>query len=284
MRNAIRIPLLLVVLIVGLGILFYPDISNWHNSRVHAELITNFNEEIAQMRTEHIQEHWQRAQVFNEELFERLADLTVRGQFQGDGAIMPFDEYMDILNVGGVMALVEIPAINVRLPVFHSTSHEVLMRGIGHLEDSSLPIGGSSTHAVLTAHTGLATHRLFSDLEEIEIGQLFFIRVLGETLAYEVDQLSVVLPHEIDDIRIVQGADHVTLITCTPYAVNSHRLLVRGLRIPYEPGMEEEIESILPEEPILMDLRIKIIAGILCLFLIVLIIGKIVRKAKDTRE
>jgi len=263
MRPAIRIPIILIVIIAGLAVLFYPDISNWYNSRVHAELLFNHNEELARMQEEYIQGHWQRAHAFN----ERLNQLTMQDHFDGYGTLVERDEYEAILNIGGVMALVEIPAINVRLPVFHTTSHETLLRGVGHLENTSLPVGGVSTHSVLTAHSGLAAHRLFTDLEELGIGQLFFIQVLGETLAYQVDQRRVVLPHEIDDIRITPDADHVTLITCTPYAINSHRLLVRGIRIPYEPGMEERIESILPEEIIALDMRIIIISGILCLFL-----------------
>jgi len=267
MRPAIKIPIILVVIIVGLAVLFYPDISNWYNSRAHAELLLNHNEELAGMRAEYVQSHRQRAHAFNESLMHITAF---------DGTAARHHDYESILNIGGVMAVVEIPAINVRLPVFHTTSHETLLRGVGHLENSSLPIGGVGTHSVLTAHSGLAAHRLFTDLEELGVGQLFFIQVLGETLAYQVDQRRVVLPHEIDDIRILPGADHVTLITCTPYAVNSHRLLVRGIRVPYEPGMEELIESVLPEEIRVLDMRIKIVAGILGLLLLVVVIRLLV--------
>jgi len=282
MRPAIRITILVIIIIAGLAVLFYPDISNWHNSRVHAELLFSHNEELARMHEEYIQDHWQRAHAFN----ERLNQITVRDAFDGYGAVIKRDEYEAILNIGGVMALVEIPAINVRLPVFHTTSHETLLRGVGHLENTSLPVGGASTHSVLTAHSGLAAHRLFTDLEELGIGQLFFVQVLGETLAYQVDQRRVVLPHEIDDIRIIPGADHVTLITCTPYAINSHRLLVRGIRTPYEPGMEELIESILPEEIVALDIRIIIITAILCLFLLVLFVRLLIglKKRKSVTE
>ena len=265
MRLAIKIPIILVVIIVGLGVLFYPDISHWWNSRVHADLIFSHNEELAQLREEYIQEHWRRAHAYN-------YNLSQNPLLGGNRANFDLEYYRSLLNIGGVMALVEVPAINVRLPVFHTTSHETLLRGVGHLENTSLPVGGANTHSVLTAHSGLAAQRLFTDLEDLGIGQLFFIQVLGETLAYQVDQRRVVLPHEIEDIRIVPGADHVTLITCTPYAINSHRLLVRGIRVPYEPGMEELIELILPDEPWALDIRVKIVAGILAFFILILII------------
>ena len=281
MRRSILFPILIILIIVGLGVLFYPDISNWYNDRVHAEIVFTHREGMAQLNDDYLQQHWQRAREFN----KALTDITVRDPFDGRGAIIARDEYLSILNFQGVMALVEIPAINVMLPVRHTTSTEVLLRSVGHLEESSLPVGGESTHSVLTAHSALASHRLFTDLEELVIGDLFFIRVLGETLAYKVDQLRVVWPHEIDDIRIIQGADHVTLITCTPYRINSHRLLVRGVRVPYVPGMVEEIESVIPEETIVTDFRVKIIAAILGLFMfaiiIRLIVGSLRKKGND---
>ena len=275
MRRSVLTPILILLIIAGLGVLFYPDVSSWYNSRVHAEIVFAYQEDMAQLHHDYLQQHWQRAHEFNKALV--------------NGTRMSRDEYMSILNFQGVMALVEIPAINVMLPVRHTADPEVLLRSVGHMEQSSLPVGGESTHAVLTAHSAWASHRLFTDLEELVIGDLFFIRVLGETLAYQVDQLRVVWPHEIDEIRIIQGADHVTLITCTPYRINSHRLLVRGIRIPYIPGMEEVIASVLPEETIvtsmLTDIRIKIIAATLSLFMFALIIRLIVgsrRKRKGT--
>lgn len=141
------------------------------------------------------------------------------------------------------MAQIEIPAIDVLLPVFHTTRTDDLKRGIGHMEGSSFPIGGPSTHAVLTGHSGLTYYRLFTDLEELVIGDIFFITVLNDRLAYQVDKITVVLPHEIEELKITEGADYVTLITCVPVYINTHRLLVRGVRIPYEPGMEDEIAA-----------------------------------------
>ena len=279
MRRAVQIPLLIIIIAAGLGVLFYPDVSHWWNSRVHAVLVFNYQEELAQMRADHIEDHWRRAHEFNAILSQTAPRDVLR-----NGAAMAREEYLDILNIGGVMALVEIPAINVNLPVFHTVGHDVLLRGVGHMEISSFPVGGYNTHSVLTAHSGLASHRLFTDLEELDIGQLFFIRVLGETLAYQVDQRRVVLPHQVDDIRIIPDADHVTLVTCTPFAINSHRLLVRGVRVPYEPGIIEQIASILPEENIMLDLRIVIIANVLLFFILALIFSRAVKTVMRHRK
>ena len=272
MKKSIQIPLIIVVLLAGFAILFYPDISSWYNSQVHAELLFQHDEELAQLRDDYIEHHRARAQMFN----ENLGGFNVRDPFvAGSGAVLPPAYYFETLNIGGIMAQLEIPAINVALPVFHSTCNSVLNRAVGHLEGTSFPIGGINTHAVLTAHAAWPTHRLFTDLEELAYGDMFFVRVLGETLAYEVDQILTVLPHQIEDIRILQGRDIVTLLTCTPYRINSHRLLVRGTRIAYEPGMIYEIPSILPEETITTDTRLMIIIGVLCFFLLFLLVSKI---------
>ena len=153
--------------------------------------------------------------------------------------------YNNILNLdqSGVMGYLEIPCISVDLPIYHGTDAEILERGVGHLAASSIPIGGKSTHSVLTGHTGLSSAKLFTDLTEMKKGDLFFINVLGQTLAYKVDQISVVRPKDTRKLRIVDGKDYVTLVTCTPYGVNSHRLLVRGTRVPYN-GEEDATESV----------------------------------------
>ena len=260
MKKSIQIPLIILILLVGFAVLFYPDFSNWYNSQVHADLLFHYDEELTQLREEYIQEHFRRAREFN----NQLSGLYISDPFVlGSGAVLPPPpDYMEILNVGGMMGRIEIPAINVHLPVFHTTSHATLLRGVGHLEHTSFPVGGEGSHAVLTAHSGLPSHRLFTDLEQLGIGELFFVRILGETLAYQVDQRRVVLPHEIEDIALIPGADVLTLITCTPYAINSHRLLVRGVRVPYDPAIVETIAVILPDTPLLIDFRLVSIAVI----------------------
>ena len=139
----------------------------------------------------------------------------------------------------GMMAYLQIPKIDVKLPIYHSTSNGILQKGVGHMEGSSLPIGGTSTHAVLSGHRGLPNSKLFTDLDKIKVGDIFYISVLGDTLAYEVDQIKTVLPSQTDDIEIVDGEDYVTLVTCTPYSVNTHRLLVRGKRTDYKEAIKK---------------------------------------------
>ena len=159
--------------------------------------------------------------------------------------------YDSLLNVNGdgIMGYVRIPSINVALPIYHGVEGETLEKGAGHLPGSSLPVGGDTSHAVIAAHSGLASQRMFTDLEQVQMGDTFYIAVLGETLAYEVDQILVVEPDDTSALGRVEGQDYVTLITCTPYGVNSHRLLVRGKRVPYTPVQEETIEAEVTVEP-----------------------------------
>ena len=230
------------MLLGGVGVLLYPDIASWHNARIQREFVQEFNENVFSLSEEEIYDHFRRARGYN----DLLTGIAITDPFViGSGAVLPAPDYMEILYVDGMMGQIEIPSIDVLLPIFHTTTEDVLNRGVGHIEGTSFPVGGQGSHAVLTGHSGLPHARMFTDLEEIEIGDVFFVRVLDYTLAYKIDERSVVLPHEIETLRINQEADFITLITCTPYAVNSHRLLIRGFRVPYIPGMEEEIVYIL---------------------------------------
>jgi len=233
------------------------------------------DEEVARMDEADIEEHFRRAREYN----DALNGAQIHDPFVvGSGAAIPPAYYFEILNVGDVMARLEIPIINVLLPVFHGTDMVTLDNGIGHIEGTSFPIGGLRTHAVLTGHSGLSHARMFDDLEKLEIGDLFFVTALGYTLAYQVDQIIVVLPHEVESLRIAQDADYVTLITCTPYAINTHRLLVRGARIPYEPGMEDEIIPITRT----IGWRLVIILLFIPIYLLILILYRR-RERKKTR-
>lgn len=153
---------------------------------------------------------------------------------------------MSLLNSNGdgVMGYIQIPRIDVKLPIYHTTSEKVLQKGVGHLQGTSLPIGGKSTHAALSGHRGLPSSNLFTDLDLLEIGDIFYMEVLGNTSAYKIDQIKIVLPTETKDLEIVDGKDYVTLITCTPYSVNTHRLLVRGIRIDYQKAIEEQANEV----------------------------------------
>ena len=156
------------------------------------------------------------------------------------GASAPPLPYAEQLTVGGVMAYVDIPKINVYLPAQHGTGAETLEKSVGHVVGTSLPVGGSSTHAVLSAHSGMASAKLFSDIDQLELGDKFFVHVLGDTLAYEVDSINTVVPTDMSLLQIEEGKDLVTLVTCTPFGINTHRLLVRGHRVPYTPAQEAE--------------------------------------------
>ena len=203
-----------------------------------------------------------------------------------DGKYVISPEYQEILNYtgDGIMGYVEIPDIDVNLPIYHGTSEEVLQDGAGHLEASSLPVGGEGTHAVISAHRGLPSAKLFSDLDELETGDVFFIHILNETHAYQVDQIQVVKPDELDSLRVVDGQDLVTLLTCTPYAVNTHRLLVRGVRIPYEEAKKvlEDAEDENTLSRWVKEYAVSIAAGTVLLVLLVLAVK--IRKRKRKRK
>jgi len=226
--------------ISSFAVFFYPVFGNWRSANIHAELLAQYEEDIADIHEYHVEALFLRANEVNMYLRQLEPEQPLE---IGTIANLP-EDYTQILNINDIMGHIEIPAINVNLPIFHSTSDEVLERGVGHLEGTSFPVGGEGTHSALTAHSGLPTARMFTDLEDLIYGDVFFINVLNRRLAYEVDQILVVYPHEIESLRIIPGEDLVTLITCTPYGRNHLRLLVRGRRIPYyDEGAEEENEQ-----------------------------------------
>lgn len=248
---------LMVFLLFGtaLTLTMYPYVSNWlfdHKTDSVADAVEQAAQE---MDDSEQQAALDAARGYNETLAS--GHVTLTDPFVEDQLEDETDEYESLLNLGndGVMGTVEIPSIDVSLPIYHGTSDSVLEKGVGHLHGTSLPVGGESTHTVLTGHTGLSKAKLFTDLTELEEGDIFFLRVMGENLAYEVDQIKVVLPSELDDLKIVPGEDYCTLVTCTPYGVNSHRLLVRGVRTDYQEAVEnpetfedKEVESKWMEE------------------------------------
>ena len=224
---------IILLFIIGLAILLYPSFSNWWNERRAQSLITEYDEVIQTIDTSTIDEIREKAHLYNKSLIGTL----LPDAFAEEEANSPNPLYETILNPAGTgyMGTIEIPVINVTLPIYHYTTEEVLQTNTGHLAGSSVPVGGESTHSVLSAHRGLPSAKLFTDLDRVYEGDIFYIHVLGDTLAYVVDQINVVEPTETDGLSIEIGEDLVTLITCTPYAVNSHRLLVRGHRVPYTP-------------------------------------------------
>ena len=220
-----RIFLILTVgFLIGVCVLLYPAVSDYWNSKTQTRAIVNYESVLEDLTPEDYSAIWAEADDYNRRLFEQRDPFVHYDQVDG---------YFDALNVLGnsMIGYVKIDRIGVELPVYHGTSAEVLNIGVGHLQGSSLPVGGENTHSVMSAHRGLPSAKLFTDLDRLELGDIFQIIVLDQVLTYQVDQVKVITPREIDDLQIVEGKDHCTLFTCTPYGINTHRLLVRGIRI-----------------------------------------------------
>ena len=224
---------------VALGLLFYPLVGELLNEKYHSDVETTYTAVIADTDDAELTVQREAAQQYN-------AMLSDAATITEGGASAPPLAYVQQLTVGGAMAYVDIPKINVYLPVQHGTDADTLEKSVGHVVGTSLPVGGSSTHAVLSAHSGMASSKLFSDIDQLEQGDNFYIRVLGDTLAYEVDVIHTVLPTDTSLLQIEEGEDLVTLVTCTPFGINTHRLLVRGHRIPYTP---EQATTAAAEKP-----------------------------------
>lgn len=242
MRKWILPALMGLGFLLGLGITLYPAVSNYLLEKNQSTAMQGYIEEQEKVPDEVSECLKQEAREYNEKLREGTVVLT--DPFDPEALKYITDEYEEMLNPDGdgLMGYLEIPSIKVYLPVYHGTSDGVLQAGVGHLGNTSLPVGGENTHAVLSGHTGLPNARLLTDLDKLQEHDQFYLHVLDEVLAYEVDQIKVVEPDNISDIFIEDGKDYVTLVTCTPYGINSHRLLVRGTRVPYvETEKEQQI-------------------------------------------
>ena len=225
-----------LIFIIGLGIMLYPIISNLYIEHHQGNIIDEYNKTVESMPDDTLEKD-------NKML---TGNMIITDPFDPEAQkkLEENSDYYNILNIGNdnIIGYIKIPKINVSLPIYHGTSEDVLKRGVGHLQNTSFPIGGEGTHAV-SGHTGLSSAKLFTDLDKLEEGELFFIEVLGEKLAYKIDQIKIVEPSETSDLVIKSGEDYVTLVTCTPYGINSHRLLVRGTRIPYTEDVEKEAKN-----------------------------------------
>ena len=226
--------------VVALGLMLYPLVGELLNEKYHSDVETTYTAAIADTDDAEIVAQREAAQQYN-------AMLSGAATITEGGASAPPLAYTEQLMVGGVMAYVDIPKIGVYLPVQHGTDADTLERAVGHVVGTSLPVGGSNTHAVLSAHSGMASSKLFSDIDQLAVGDTFYIHVLGEVLAYQVDNIATVLPTDTSLLQIEDGKDYVTLVTCTPFGVNTHRLLVRGHRIPYTP---EQATAATVEKPV----------------------------------
>lgn len=236
---------IVILFLAGLSLLLYPFFANQWNNYRQKRLMSNYDQVVAEKEAAGLidyEQEWELATAYNNGLLPSiLPDAFAEAEVS---KVNGEDEaYQLCLNIAGdgIMGTVEIPKIKIKLPIFHGTEEEVLEKAAGHLEGSSLPVGGENTHAVITAHRGLPSAALFTDLDKMKKGDHFLIHVLNDTLCYEVDKITVIEPENTEDLLVVEGMDLVTLLTCTPYGVNSHRLLVRGHRVPYDPkALEDE--------------------------------------------
>ena len=236
-----RIAIILLFL-VGLGIYLYPTVSDLWNKYRNEQLINTYSESVVDLSGDQKETIWAEAKAYNAQHTE---NVIVDAFNEDDEYVLshPYDTLLDP-NGDGLMGSIEIPKLNLNLAIYHGLGTDVLEKGVGHIEGTSLPIGGEGTHAVLAGHRGLPSAKLFTDLDQMEVGDIFLIHVMDETLAYKVDQIKTVLPEETEDLDIIPGEDHVTLVTCTPYGVNTHRLLVRGIRTEYTEEIQEEENKI----------------------------------------
>ena len=231
-QKHILITLAVSLFLIALGITLYPLISTMYNNRHQSLIHTQYNQEIANANNQVIEENRSLAKQYNTTLVPGAQQVDA---FSSAAVELASVDYANLLNIAGngIMGYLVIPQIGAELPIYHGTSDATLEVGVGHLLGSSLPVGGASTHTVLTGHSGMANNKMLSDLDQLEIGDVFYLEVLEETLAYQVDQIKTVLPSDTTYLGIEEALDYCTLVTCTPFGVNAHRLLVRGSRIPY---------------------------------------------------
>lgn len=229
--------------LLALGMTLYPIISTIYNEKHQSRIHTQYQEQVKQMDDSAIRKAKELAIAYNKAI---QPGAQLHDAFSNDALLWASQDYDHQLNIAGngIMGYVSIPSIHIHLPIYHGTNSATLEKGIGHLLGSSLPVGGRSTHSILTAHSGMANQKLFSDLPQMKIGDVFYLEVLGETLAYQVDQIKTVLPHDTTYLAIEPERDLCTLVTCTPFGVNTHRLLVRGTRIPCEEAEEIAAETV----------------------------------------
>lgn len=245
MRSKVSTIILIVILLIGLSLLLYPTVADWWNSFHASRAIASYSDAVSAMESEDAEKLLAEARAYNEALA-----IQSGNRFEPDEE--QHEKYMHTLDVTGtgIMGYIQIPAANVSLPIYHTVEDTVLQIAAGHIEGTSLPVGGPGTHAVISGHRGLPSARLFTDIDKLVEGDVFMIRVLNNTFTYQVDQIRIVLPEEVSDLEIVPGEDYCTLVTCTPYGINSHRLLVRGTRID---NLPEELELLVEADAIQIE-------------------------------
>ena len=278
-----------VLFLAGLSLVLYPTVANQWNTYRQRKLIGNYESTMKEMNPKDFKEEWKKAESFNTGISQNNLYGNIFGE---ENTNLKDTEYCKVLNIAedGVMGYLTIPKINVKLAIYHGTANDVLQTGIGHLSGTKLPIGGESTHSVLAAHRGLPSARLFTDIDQMEVGDKFYIHVLDEVLAYKVDQILPMVDkddHETLEkaLAIEEGKDQVTLFTCTPYGVNSHRLLVRGMRVPYN-GEEDGAVSVSRSmvESIQNYYMLYLILGLAVTILIILFMRFLSKKKENVKK
>ncbi len=277
-----------LLFLVGFGILAYPTISNQWNTYRQSKLISDYDTAIDKMEEEDFTEAWEEAKAYNRTFLQNSITTDVFGINDSDD--ITDTEYWKVLNVtgSGIMGYITIPKINIKLSIYHGTAEDVLNTGVGHMNGTKLPIGGESSHSVLSAHRGLPSAKLFSDIDQLEKGDRFYLHILDEDLAYEVDQIFPMIDKEDYDaleeaVKVEEGQDYVTLFTCTPYGVNSHRLLVRGHRVPYDGELESTpVESMV--QAIQNYYMLYLLFGLGLTVLVILIMHRVMKRKKKRRE
>ncbi|WP_195515976.1 class C sortase [Paraclostridium bifermentans] len=270
---------LILIFITGLGILLYPTISNLLMNIFQTTAIQQYNYTVEQMEQDKIEEILSEARVYN----EQFKNTIVVDPFSQEAESSVNSEYNEILNIDGTMGYIEIPKIDVNLPIFHGTSEEVLKRGVGHIETTPLPIGGEGNHSVLSAHRGLPSAKLFTDLDKLEIDDVFMIKMLTETLVYRIDQIKVVEPTDTQYLQAEEGEDYITLITCTPYAINTHRMLVRGTRMDTDEYLATINNGNLDNEKDTINYLFIFIIVVFIVLIVIFIFTKAIRRRKNEK-
>ena len=277
MRKHLSTILLILIFLVGLSLLLYPTVSDYWNSLHQSRAIAQYSEEVANLDNEQYDKLSAQAEAYNEMLIGKAQRFVLSEEEKAQ-----YEQLLDLSGTG-IMGYIEIPEIKCSLPIYHGTDEAVLQIAIGHIEGSSLPVGGPGTHAVLSGHRGLPSAKLFTDLDKLDTGDTFILRVLDETLTYEVDQILIVEPHELAALEIEPDKDYCTLVTCTPYGINTQRLLVRGHRVENQ----EQAQAVrvtadaMQIDPLIVA---PLVAVPLLLLLLVLLLVKTGNKRKSSEE
>lgn len=270
--------ILVLILIAGLSLLLYPTVANYWNSFHSSRVTAAYNEAVANIDNEEYDKIFAEARQYNDDLAKTPVGFALKDEAKA--------RYNSVLNVdgSGMMGLVEIPSINVNLPIYHGTTDTVLQVAAGHLEWTSLPVGGETSHCVISGHRGLPSAKLFTDIDQLVVGDEFMLNILDDTLTYEVDQIRIVLPEEVEELVLEPGKDYCTLVTCTPYGINTHRLLVRGHRVETKYVSNARVRGDATLAPAIIVFAIAFIFLLLLYVIFLIIFRRIVRRRENIRR